>query len=67
MGEQQLVRLTDVGRTAATAVLLGDDGEPVNPAEDGGEGAKPGAAGAAAGAAGGPRPRRGVGVSASLS
>jgi ribonuclease G len=34
VGEKKLVRLTDVGRTAATAVLLGDDGEPVNPAKD---------------------------------
>jgi ribonuclease G len=34
VGEKKLVRLTDVGRTAATAVLLGDDGEPMNPAED---------------------------------
>ena len=34
VGEKKLVRLTDVGRTAATAVLLGDDGEPVNPAQD---------------------------------
>ena len=33
-GTHGLVRLTDVGRTAATAVLLGDDGEPVNPAEE---------------------------------
>ena len=34
VGEKKLVRLTDVGRTAATAVLLGDDGEPINPAEE---------------------------------
>jgi ribonuclease G len=34
VGEKRLVRLTDVGRTSATAVLLGEDGEPVNPAED---------------------------------
>jgi ribonuclease G len=39
VGEKRLVRLTDVGRTAATAVLLGDDGEPVNPAEEAQEGA----------------------------
>jgi ribonuclease G len=36
IGEKKLVRLTDVGRTAASAVVLGDDGEPVNPAEDAG-------------------------------
>jgi ribonuclease G len=29
VGERRLVRLTEVGRTAATAVLLGEDGEPV--------------------------------------
>ena len=29
VGSKRLVRLTDVGRTSATAVLLGDDGEPV--------------------------------------
>jgi ribonuclease G len=41
VGERRLVRLTEVGRTAATAVLLGDDGEPVNAAEEMGvEGAK---------------------------
>jgi ribonuclease G len=40
VGEKKLVRLTDVGRTAATAVLLGDDGEPVNPAEDAAGGAR---------------------------
>jgi ribonuclease G len=40
VGERRLVRLTDVGRTAASAVLLGDDGEPVNPAEDA-DGLKP--------------------------
>jgi ribonuclease G len=34
VGEKKLVRLTDVGRTAASAVVLGDDGEPVNPAAD---------------------------------
>jgi ribonuclease G len=34
VGEKKLVRLTDVGRTAATAVILGEDGEPINPAED---------------------------------
>ena len=34
VGERRLVRLTDVGRTAATAVLLGDDGEPMNAAEE---------------------------------
>jgi ribonuclease G len=34
VGEKRLVRLTEVGRTAATAVILGDDGEPVNPAEE---------------------------------
>jgi ribonuclease G len=39
VGERHLVRLTDVGRTAATAVLLGDDGEPVNPAQEGVESA----------------------------
>ena len=36
VGEKKLVRLTDVGRTAASAVVLGDDGEPVDPAEDAG-------------------------------
>jgi len=36
VGEKKLVRLTDVGRTAASAVVLGDDGEPINPAEDAG-------------------------------
>jgi ribonuclease G len=40
VGEKKLVRLTDVGRTAATAVLLGDDGEPINPAEDAAGGAR---------------------------
>jgi ribonuclease G len=40
VGEKKLVRLTDVGRTAASAVILGDDGEPVNPAEDAGDGPK---------------------------
>jgi ribonuclease G len=34
VGQKKLVRLTDVGRTAASAVVLGEDGEPVNPAED---------------------------------
>lgn len=34
VGERKLVRLTDVDRTAATAVLLGEDGEPINPAKD---------------------------------
>jgi ribonuclease G len=34
VGEKRLVRLTDVGRTAATAVLLGEDGEPINPAKE---------------------------------
>ena len=34
VGERRLVRLTDVGRTAATAVLLGEDGEPMNAAEE---------------------------------
>jgi ribonuclease G len=29
VGSKRLVRLTEVGRTAATAVLLGEDGEPV--------------------------------------
>jgi ribonuclease G len=29
VGSKRLVRLTDVGRTSATALLLGDDGEPV--------------------------------------
>ena len=29
VGSKRLVRLTEVGRTSATAVLLGDDGEPV--------------------------------------
>jgi ribonuclease G len=29
VGSKRLVRLTDVGRTSATAVLLGEDGEPV--------------------------------------
>jgi ribonuclease G len=38
VGEKKLVRLTEVGRTAATAVILGEDGEPMNPAEDAGDG-----------------------------
>ena len=58
VGEKKLVRLTDVGRTAATAVLLGDDGEPVNPAEDAAGRRGAGGAGAAAGGAGPRRPRR---------
>jgi hypothetical protein len=40
VGEKKLVRLTEVGRTAATAVILGEDGEPINPAQDGDAGAK---------------------------
>jgi ribonuclease G len=40
VGAKKLVRLTDVGRTAATAVLLGDDGEPINPAEEQAGGAR---------------------------
>jgi ribonuclease G len=39
VGEKKLVRLTEVGRTAATAVLLGEDGEPMNPAKDAAGGA----------------------------
>ncbi|MDQ3742169.1 MAG: Rne/Rng family ribonuclease [Actinomycetota bacterium] len=40
VGSKRLVRLTEVGRTSATALLLGDDGEPVEvtattPPEDG--------------------------------
>jgi ribonuclease G len=34
VGSKRLVRLTEVGRTSATAVLLGDDGEPVEVAAD---------------------------------
>jgi ribonuclease G len=34
VGEKKLVRLTDVGRTAATAVVLGEDGEPIDPAKE---------------------------------
>jgi ribonuclease G len=34
VGSKRLVRLTEVGRTAAVAVLLGEDGEPVEIAAD---------------------------------
>jgi ribonuclease G len=44
VGSKRLVRLTEVGRTSATAVLLGEDGEPVEVAaagdEDDGDGPK---------------------------
>ena len=62
VGSKRLVRLTEVGRTSATAVLLGDDGEPVEVAARRSTAAAATAtapSAAAAGAAGGAaRPRR---------
>jgi ribonuclease G len=62
VGERRLVRLTDVGRTAATAVLLGDDGEPFNPTEGAGAGGTARRRGRRGGR--GRRPKAGAGADA---
>jgi ribonuclease G len=41
VGSKRLVRLQEVGRTSATAVLLGEDGEPIDgPGGAGGDAAR---------------------------